>query len=311
MNFSLGSGITCLLKNKRIKITHELIRSILHLEDGGVRLYTTKIIPHTDEYNLVEACCLVTGKHFEAAVRLSTNKLTLSCRVLYNIIVHIIVPRKGHLDEVNHYDVFLLDSILHGRKIDFSYIMLQHMSCVLSSTRPKALPYGMILTKNFQHFDISFRDSVAIILKATDTINVLTLKQMKIFKENGQWVAMSKRFDDEPGPSTLPFDGEDIHDDENAPPPSPPRPRSHRPSSSTSGFTFTEDHYNLLNSWIDSLASTVDGLQHAMSDLQNTAATIQTTVGGLQTSVDGITSTLHALYSYLGTEFPSPPPPEI
>ncbi|KAL2519558.1 Uncharacterized protein Adt_15805 [Abeliophyllum distichum] len=211
-------------KTKRIKITHELIRSILHLEDGGVRLYTTKTIPHTDEYNSVEACCHVTGKYFEAAVRLSTNQLTFPCRVLHNIIAHIIVPRKGHLDEVNYYDIFFLDSILHGCKIDFSYIMLQHMSCVLSGTMPKALPYGMILTKKFQHFDVSFHDSVAILPKATDTINVLTLKRMKIFKENGQWMTKSKEFDDESGPSILPFEDEDIHDDEDVPPLSPPRP---------------------------------------------------------------------------------------
>ncbi|KAL2541443.1 Uncharacterized protein Adt_02421 [Abeliophyllum distichum] len=127
MNFSPGTGITCLLRNKRIKITQELIRSILHLEDGGNRLYTTKTIPHIEEYNLVEACCRITRKYFEAAVRLSTNQLILPCRVLHNIITHIIVPRKGHLDEVNHYDVFLLDTILCGRKLDFSYIMIQHM----------------------------------------------------------------------------------------------------------------------------------------------------------------------------------------
>ncbi|KAL2498246.1 Uncharacterized protein Adt_23796 [Abeliophyllum distichum] len=187
--------------------------------------------------------------------------------------------------------------------------MIQHITSVLSGTRPKALPYGMILTKNFQHFEISFRDSVAILPKATDTINILTLKQMKIFKENRQWVVKLKRFDNESGPSTLPFEGEDLHDDEDAPPPPPPRPRSHRPSSSTSDFN--EDHFNLLNGRIDSLASTVDGVQHAVSDLQNTAANIQTTVGGLQTSVDGITSLLHALHSHLGTEFPPPLPPEM
>ncbi|KAL2480529.1 hypothetical protein Adt_33495 [Abeliophyllum distichum] len=111
-------------------------------------------------------------------------------------------------------------------------------------------------------------------------------------------------FDDESGPSTLPFEGEDM--DEDAPLPSTPCPRSHRPSSSTSGFN--EDHFHLLNDRIDSLTSTVDGLQLAVSGLQNTAATIQATVDGLQTSVDGITSMLHALYSYLGTGFP---PPEI
>ncbi|KAL2526153.1 Uncharacterized protein Adt_11207 [Abeliophyllum distichum] len=183
MSSSPGSGISYLLRNKRIRITRGLIRSILHLEEGGVRLYTTKIISHTEEYNPVEACCLVADKHFEAVIRLSTNQLTLPCRVLHNIIAHIIVPRKGHLDEVNHYDVFLLDSILHGRKFDFSYIMIQHMTSVLSGIRPKVLPYRMILTRIFQHFEISFRDPVAVLPKATDTINILTLKRMKIFKK--------------------------------------------------------------------------------------------------------------------------------
>ncbi|KAL2526493.1 Uncharacterized protein Adt_11547 [Abeliophyllum distichum] len=92
MSFSPGSGISCLLRNKRICITQDLIRSILHLEEGGVRLYTTKTILHTEEYKPIEACCHVTGKHFEAAVRLSTNQLTLPYHVLHNIIAHIIVP---------------------------------------------------------------------------------------------------------------------------------------------------------------------------------------------------------------------------
>ncbi|KAL2532542.1 Uncharacterized protein Adt_05893 [Abeliophyllum distichum] len=102
--------------------------------------------------------------------------------------------------------------------------MIQHMTSVLNGTRPKVLSYGMILTNIFQHFEISFRDSVTVLPKDTDTINVLTLKRMKIFKENRQWVAKSKGFNDESGPSTLPFEGEDIHDDEDAPSPSPPRP---------------------------------------------------------------------------------------
>ncbi|KAL2476154.1 Uncharacterized protein Adt_36890 [Abeliophyllum distichum] len=137
------------------------------------RLYTTKTISHTEEYNPVEACCRVTRKYFETPARLSTNQLTLTCRVLHNIIAHIIVPRKGHHDEINYYDVFLLDSILLGRKLDFSYIMLQHMNFVLSGTRPKAFPYDMILTKVFEHFGVFVHDSVALLPKATNTINTL------------------------------------------------------------------------------------------------------------------------------------------
>ncbi|KAL2480372.1 Uncharacterized protein Adt_33338 [Abeliophyllum distichum] len=196
----------------------------LFIEMGWVGILTLddKTIPHIEEeYDPVAACCRVTGKHFYAPTRLNTNQLTLTCRVLHNIIAHIIVPRKGHHDEVNHYDVFLLDSILLGRKLDFPYIMIQHMNSVLSGSRSKALPYGMILTKVFEHFGVSVLNTTALVPKATDTINTLTLKRMKIFKENGQWVAKSKGFDDESGPSTLPFEGEDMDADEDAPPPSP------------------------------------------------------------------------------------------
>ncbi|KAL2491498.1 Protein kinase domain-containing protein [Abeliophyllum distichum] len=104
---------------------------ILTIDDKSLyppRLFLTS----RGEYDLVAACCRVTEKYFDAPTRLSTNQLTLTCRVLHNIIAHIIVPRKGHHDEVNHYDVFLLDSILFGRKLDFSYIMIQHMNSVLS-----------------------------------------------------------------------------------------------------------------------------------------------------------------------------------
>ncbi|KAL2487452.1 Uncharacterized protein Adt_32208 [Abeliophyllum distichum] len=112
--------------------------------------------------------------------------------------------------------------------------------------------------KIFQHHQVSFRDKVVISPKPTDTINIRTLKRMKIIKKDGQWVAQSKGFDDESGPSTLPFeDGEEMDEDEDEP---PPRPSSQRPSSFTSGFT--EDHFNLLNGWIDSLTSSIEGLHN-------------------------------------------------
>ncbi|KAL2526619.1 Uncharacterized protein Adt_11673 [Abeliophyllum distichum] len=164
------------------------------------------------------------------------------------------------------------------------------MSTVHRGHRPMALPYGMTFTKIFQHFQVSFRDKVVLSPKPTDTINIRTLRRMKIFKEDGQWIVKSKGFDNESSPSMFPFKGgEEMDEDEDAP---LPRPRSHRSSSSTSSFTFTKDHYNLLNGWIDSLTSTVEGLHH--------------TVGNLQQSIDGMTLLLEALHSRLDAIIPPP-----
>ncbi|KAL2527298.1 Uncharacterized protein Adt_12352 [Abeliophyllum distichum] len=158
--------------------------------------------------------------------------------------------------------------------------MLNNMNTVHSGHRPMALPYGMILTKIFQQFEVSFYDEVVLNPK-------LTLKRMRIFEEDGQWVANTKEFDDESGPSTLSFDcGKEMVEDEDAP---QPRPRSHRSSSSTSGFSFTKDHYNLR---IDSLTSTVEGLFH--------------TVENLQQSINDMTSLLQALHFCLDAVLPPP-----
>ncbi|KAL2472411.1 Uncharacterized protein Adt_40547 [Abeliophyllum distichum] len=121
---------------------------------------------------------------------------------------------------------------------------------------------------------------------------------MKIFKEDRQRVAKSKGFDDESGPSTLPFEGKEMDVDEDE---LRPRPHLQRPSSSTSGFT--EDHFNLLNGWIDSLTSSVEGLHNTAYDLRHT-------MGTLQHSVDGMTSLLHALHACLDAVLPPHPPPE-
>ncbi|KAL2525855.1 Uncharacterized protein Adt_10909 [Abeliophyllum distichum] len=263
------------------------------LEDCGIRLYTTKKIPHIDEYNSVEACRHVTGKHFETPALLSTNQLTLTCCVLHNIIAHIIVPQKGHHDEVNHYDVFLFNSILLGHKLDFPYIMLQHMNSVLSGTRSKALPYGMILTKVFEHFEVSIHDLIALFSKATDTINISTLKRMQIFKDDGQWVAKSKGFDDELGPFTLPFEGGKEMD--------------------KMRMSNRQDHDQIghrppllaLPSPIIITICLMAGLTPS-----STEEGLRNTMGTLQASVDGMTTLLQALYSRLDVVLPPHPPPE-
>ncbi|KAL2526373.1 hypothetical protein Adt_11427 [Abeliophyllum distichum] len=111
-------------------------------------------------------------------------------------------------------------------------------------------------------------------------------------------VAKSKGFDDESGPSTLPFEGDEMDDDKDE---LLPRPRSQRPSSST--FRFTKDHFNLLNGRIDLLTSSVEGLHNTEEDLHRT-------MGTLQYSVDSMTTLLQALHPRLDAVLSPHGPPE-
>lgn len=64
---------------------------------------------------LIEACRRVTEKKFENISEFSANELTLPCKVLQTIIVHVILSSKGHQDDVNHFDLFILVSFLVRR----------------------------------------------------------------------------------------------------------------------------------------------------------------------------------------------------
>lgn len=149
------------------------------------------------------------GKDFENITKISANQLTLPRKVLQNIIANIILPRKGHRDEVNYFDLFILDSFLVGRKLDFPTIALGLMKLIHTSRYSKALPYVTLLTKNFKHFNVSLEGEAIIKPHPTDIINIQTLKRMKIFKTQGQWVAYTRGFDPALGLSTLPFEDEE------------------------------------------------------------------------------------------------------
>ncbi|KAL2461582.1 Uncharacterized protein Adt_45002 [Abeliophyllum distichum] len=170
--------------------------------------------PMFEGYNPVEACSRVTDKTFQNATKLSANQLTLTCKVLHNIIAHIIVPWKCHPNEVTLFDLFLLDSFLVYRKIDFPFIVLNHMNHVYSARRIVGFPYGMLLTKIFHHFEVPISNKVSNSQKPTNTINLSTLKRMKIVKEQGQWVMKTQGFDTESRPSMLSFEGDEVMGDD-------------------------------------------------------------------------------------------------
>lgn len=86
-------------------------------------------------------------------------------------------------------------------------------------------------------------------------------------KRTWSMAAHTKGFDPTSGPSTLILDG-DEDDMPKLPNPSLDIPGSSVPPSSIGGFTFTEDHYNLLNGEVDLLKSSVDKLGGMLHQFQ-------------------------------------------
>lgn len=147
--------------------------------------------PSFSDYNPIIACHRVTEEIFEHPIKLRTSQLTLPCKVLYNIIAHVIFCRKGHLDEATHFNLFLLHSFLVWWKLDFPTAVFGHMEIVHCATRIKALLLGMLLTKIFKHFEFPLNGEIFVSLCITDIINTHTLKHIKLWKKMGNgWLKL-------------------------------------------------------------------------------------------------------------------------
>ena len=67
------------------------------------------------------------GPRAKGVSKPSARCLTLHACLLYLIVKYNIIPREGHRDEVSYLAAFIMDSILVGRRLLLSHIMIYHM----------------------------------------------------------------------------------------------------------------------------------------------------------------------------------------
>ena len=112
-------------------------------------------------------------------------------------------------------DLWLVDSILCGRKVNLGFLIIQHMANILSSTYC-VLPYGMLLTTIFWHFDIDLDgESYIRVCKSSDAIDNSLISRLRNVFHGNEWVLKTTRV---PAAAKKESDEEAAMD---TPPPSP------------------------------------------------------------------------------------------
>ena len=160
-------------------------------------------------------------------------------------------------------DLWLVDFILCGRKVNLGFLIVQHMANVLSSTH-SVLPYGMLLTTIFQHFEINLDGEIDIrIYKPSNAINNGSISGLGYELQRNEWVLKTTR---------VPATAEEVSDEEEAmdiPPPSPtttPSPSTIAPSP-TPGAGSSSLSFNYANAFQD-LSQRLDTISLHVQQLQ-------------------------------------------
>ncbi|KAH9697997.1 hypothetical protein KPL71_023833 [Citrus sinensis] len=133
------------------------LNSILGSSDDGLDIFSLTKPPDIDDYVHVDAVrniCRRSDLSVEdCTIHFRTQCLCLQTRFLLRIIQSIVLPRSGHLDEVSHMDVAMIDCILRGRPVDLGYSIIRTMLSI-PALITSSLPYGHFITRILKFFEV-------------------------------------------------------------------------------------------------------------------------------------------------------------
>ena len=95
--------------------------------------------------------------------------------------------RSGHLDEVSHIDVALIDCILRHRPVNIGYSIVRTMLYILKLITPSLL-YGHFITRILKHFKIPIHEPSC---RPSKSIGDEAVSALGFEWHNGAWVRIS------------------------------------------------------------------------------------------------------------------------
>ena len=138
-----------------------LLNSILGSSDLGLEIYSPRKSPELDSYVHVDAVsniCRCNDLSVEdCTIHFRTQCLCLQTRILLRLIQSIVLSRSGHLDEVSHMDVALIDCILKRRPVNLGYTIIRTM-LTIPTLITRSLPYSHFITRLLKYFDVLIQE---------------------------------------------------------------------------------------------------------------------------------------------------------
>jgi hypothetical protein len=209
----------CELFGHNFVVSPESIRRTFRLPKGDFECFDTHGWCEFEDFDPVSALQQICERpDISVAYKPKISELSLMSRLIHNIIVHTLLPRKGSFSSLSYIDIFLIWCILNGKKIDLGHVICSHMSnCRKAKDKDSCLPYGMHLTMLFQLecFPVSKEIDVRV-SKSSDIFGKANLIRMGYYYDEKLHQWLSKDAEDAHGANENARAEEANHCDEEA-----------------------------------------------------------------------------------------------
>ena len=171
-----------------IEFDDSKLNSILRTSDYGLQIFSLRKPPDIHDYVHIDAikniCRRIDLSDDDCTIHFCTQCLCLQTRVLLCFIQSIVLPRSGHLDEVSHMDVSLIDCILRHRPVDLGYTIVRNMLNI-PKLITRSLTYGHFITRILKYFSVPIREPSC---RPSKSIGDEVVSSLGFEWRNGNWV---------------------------------------------------------------------------------------------------------------------------
>ena len=178
-------GLVGTVRGVSILVSKELLGSLLDISITGPE-------PYYLEQRELALNSVLEREDCNPYMVISANDLGAESRLLLSVIGRILFPKIGRFEFISERDLAIMYHILNTISFDMGSMMINHISASTGNNR-FSLPYGMVFTLIFRHYNIPISDQESTIkLRHTDYYSDSTLRRMGFSKSNGSWVKLEK-----------------------------------------------------------------------------------------------------------------------
>ncbi|XP_045802485.1 uncharacterized protein LOC123896090 [Trifolium pratense] len=175
------NSIVSELKKAKIKITEDLLGKLLDIPTTCHKLYGESwfsmagVSKNTLMFEIYEPGTNLTKNP-------PSSKLKHVFKMLHNMCLHSIFPRKGSKDKVTDNDMMIMYHMFNKIQLNLPYVMVQHMIYTIENESKRVTrPYGMFLTRVFNKFKVSFEGEEG--KNSSTTFSLKNVGRMKFIGE--------------------------------------------------------------------------------------------------------------------------------
>nr|XP_017256504.1 PREDICTED: uncharacterized protein LOC108226061 [Daucus carota subsp. sativus] len=168
----------------KICLSSMFLGAILKIPPSTLSIHTKRGPKSVEGFSHQDQLKLITGSdNVSENMFPSTTQLLPLAQALFKLSIDNVSPRLGTRSNLSSQDIVVVAMIMAGRKFDLPDLILKNMLDAVEGKSSGGLPYGLLLTRVFEWFGVSFVDEDTITAKEFLDVKFLSQSNLKLDKD--------------------------------------------------------------------------------------------------------------------------------